>query len=227
MGRKIPYFKLTDYIIIAMLASMGIAIKTIIVPLAQIITGPLFIPGGVIAGGFYMAFLVLGEAVTKKYGTATLIALTQGVVVAVTGTMGSHGAVSIFTYALPGLAIDLVYFIIRHKACCPICSFIGGAVANIVGSFAVNLAIFNLPFVPLMLSMCAAALSGGLGGLVAYSIAVNLDKLGILGNTNKKQNESDDCCSDSKHQPNRNNNKKKKKNKNGSFIEMPDDIEDK
>ena len=65
-NRKKPYFRLSDYIIIAMMASIGIAVKTIIVPLAQIITGPLFIPGGVLAGGFYMMFLVLGEAITNK-----------------------------------------------------------------------------------------------------------------------------------------------------------------
>ncbi len=211
MGLKKSYFKLTDYILIAMLASMGIAIKTIIVPLAQIITGPLFIPGGVVAGGFYMAFLVLGEGVTKKLGTATLIALTQGVVVTITGTLGSHGAISILTYALPGIAVDLLYLIMRHRGCCPMCAFLGGVVANMVGSFAVNLAIFNLPFVPLMLSLCAAALSGGLGGLVAYGIAKNLSGLGILSNEENKYSKR----------------MKKKKDKEGSFIAMPDEEEEK
>ena len=50
-----------------------------------------------------------------------------------------------------------------------------------IGSFAVNLAIFHLPFVPLMLALCTAALFGGLGGLGAYAIAKNVRKLGILG----------------------------------------------
>ena len=54
--------------------------------------------------------------------------------------------------------------------------------ANVTGSFAVNLAIFNLSTVPLLLSFCAAGLSGGLGGLIAYAIATNVRKLGILGN---------------------------------------------
>ena len=75
-----PYFKLNDYIIMAMMAAMGIAIKVIIVPLSHIITGPLFIPGGVVAGGFYMSFLVLGEGITKKRGSATIIAFIQAVI---------------------------------------------------------------------------------------------------------------------------------------------------
>ncbi len=180
MKIKRPYFTLADYCIMSMVAAMGIAIKAIIVPLAQIITGPLFIPGGVVAGGFYMAFLVLGESITGKWGTAFVVALIQGAVVTLTGALGSHGAASILTYTMPGIAIDLLYLIMRHRADCAICCFLGGVVANMAGSFSVNLAIFNLSFVPLMLSLTASALSGGLGGLVAHSIGSNVRRLGIL-----------------------------------------------
>lgn len=179
-SRITTYFKLSDYILMAMIASMGIAIKIIIVPLAQIITGPLFIPGGVVAGGFYMAFLVLGVAIIEKRGTATIIAIIQAAVVTITGTLGSHGAVSLFTYTLPGLAVDLVFLFIGHRSYRPFFCFISGVVANITGSFAVNLAIFNLSLVPLLLALSAAAFSGGLGGLVAHSVAVNVRKLGII-----------------------------------------------
>jgi hypothetical protein len=180
-NRKKPYFRLSDYIIIAMLAAIGIAIKTIIVPLAHIITGPLFIPGGVLAGGFYMMFLVLGEAITGKRGAAFMVSLVQAVLVAITGTLGSHGAASLFTYTVSGVAVELWFLLSRHKGCCAICCFVGGVVANIAGSFAVNVAIFNLPFIPLMLSLSVAALSGGLGGLIAGFVARNINKLEILG----------------------------------------------
>ena len=197
--RKKPYFKLTDYILIAMMAGLGIAIKPIIVPLAQIITGPLFIPGGVVAGGFYMMFLVLGTAATNKYGAATLVALVQAAIVTVTGILGTHGAVSLLTYTLPGIAVDLFFLIIRHKGCCALCCFIAGVIANVVGSYAVNLAIFNLSFVPLMLSLCAAALSGGLGGLIANAIAKNLRKLGVVGGrtSDKPKMEQNNGCGQS------------------------------
>lgn len=177
---KKKWFTLTDYILLAMVASMGIAIKVVIVPLAHMITGPLYIPGGVVAGGFYMMFLVLGTAVTQKIGAATLVSLIQAVLVTVTGTLGSHGAASLFTYTLPGLCVDLLFLLMRHKACCATCCFMGGVVANLAGSFAVNLAIFNLSLVPLLLSLSAAALSGGLGGLVAYAVSKQIRKLGIL-----------------------------------------------
>ena len=36
------YFTLADYITMAMLAALGVAVKAVITPLAQIVTGPLF-----------------------------------------------------------------------------------------------------------------------------------------------------------------------------------------
>ena len=175
-----PYFKLVDYIIMAMMAAMGIAIKVIIVPLSHIITGPLFIPGGVVAGGFYMAFLVLGEGITKKRGSATIIALIQAVIVTITGTIGSHGAASLLTYTLSGIAVDVLMFIIRGNCQTLISCFFAGIIANLSGSYSVNLAIFNLSFVPLMVSLCTASLSGGFGGLIAYGLSKNIRSLGIL-----------------------------------------------
>ena len=173
-------FRLADYVILAMLAAMGIASKTIIVPLAQAITGPRFIPGGVVAGGFFMMFLILGTALTGKLGAALLVSLIQAVLVTITGTFGSHGAASLVTYALPGLAVEGWFFLSKHRGCCRLCCFVGGMVANMAGTFAVNFAIFNLSFTPLMLSIAVAALSGGLGGLVASSVVRNLKKLDIL-----------------------------------------------
>ena len=61
---KSRHFTLVDHMVMAMLAASGIAIKVVVVPLAQMVTGPLLIPGGVVAGGFYMLFLVLASAIT-------------------------------------------------------------------------------------------------------------------------------------------------------------------
>ena len=52
--------------------------------------------------------------------------------------------------------------------------------ANLVGCYAVNLAIFRLPVLPLLLCLSVAALSGGLGGLIAHAVAVNLRKTGLI-----------------------------------------------
>ncbi|MEN6325456.1 MAG: ECF transporter S component [Syntrophomonas sp.] len=159
-----------DLIIIAMMAAIGIATKAIIVPLAHIITGPFFIPSGAVAGGFYMLWLVLGFGITGKRGTMILIGLVQAILVIATGMVGSHGVMSLLTYTMPGILADLGLFLIGHRVCCLPCTFLAGMLCNIGGTIMVNFIYFRLPAIPLVLSLSIAALSGGLGGIVAYKI---------------------------------------------------------
>ena len=173
-------FSVFDLVIMAMMASLGIAIKPVVVPLAHIITGPLYIPGGVVAGGFYMLWLVLGAGLVGKRGTATLIALVQAIMVVSIGVFGTHGIVSFLTYLLPGIAIDMILFIIGHRGCCMTCCFLAGIAANIGGTFLVNVIFFQLPLIPLLLSLSAAALSGGIGGIIAYTIIKQFQSFNLL-----------------------------------------------
>ncbi|MCL1816054.1 MAG: ECF transporter S component [Clostridiales bacterium] len=173
------HFKLAEYILIAMMAALGIAVKVIITPLAHIITGPLLIPGGVAAGGFYMLFLVLAISITQKGGTAFLVALVQAVLVMITGMLGSHGAASLLTYTLPGLAVEAVWLLAGRGSKGAVCCFAAGICANMAGSYSVNFFIFRLPIVPLLLSLAVAALFGGLGGWVAYGLANQIRRLQI------------------------------------------------
>ncbi|MEL7566875.1 MAG: ECF transporter S component [Dehalobacterium sp.] len=168
--RFLNRFSLYDLIIIAMMAALGIATKPVIVPLAHIITGPLFIPSGAVAGGFYMMWLVLGAGLTGKRGAATLVALVQAVMVMAVGIVGSHGVLSLITYTIPGMMADLGLIIVGHKVCCLPCAFWAGLLANTGGTFMVNFVYFRLPWIPLILSLSAAALSGGLGGILAFQI---------------------------------------------------------
>ncbi|HHV16194.1 MAG TPA: ECF transporter S component [Gelria sp.] len=174
--KMLDRFSLFDLIIIAMMAALGIAIKPVVVPLAHIISGPLFIPSGAIAGGFYMMWMVLGFGLTGKRGTATLIALVQALVVTGTGIVGSHGAMSLITYTVPGIMADLGLLLIGHRVCCNPCSFLAGMLANMGGTIMVNFVYFRLPLIPLILALSTAALSGGLGGILAFQIRQQLLK---------------------------------------------------
>ncbi len=175
-NRWIASFSMFDLVIIALMAAIGIAIKPIVVPLAHIITGPLYIPGGVIAGGFYMLWIVLGAGLVGKPGAATLIALVQAIMVLAMGIFGTHGAMSFITYSLPGLAVDGVFLLSGHRGCCRGCCFAAGIAANISGTFLVNVVFFRLPMIPLLLSLSAAAFSGGIGGLIAGSLITHFKK---------------------------------------------------
>lgn len=177
MGQRfLKKFTMFDLMIITMLAVLGIAVKPVVVPLAQLITGPLYIPGGVVAGGFYMLWVVLGRGLVNKPGAAVLLCLVQAILVIVLGIFGTHGAVSIITYVAPGVAVDLVYLLVRSGVNTAPGAFIGGVAANVTGTFMVNLTFFRLPWLPLLLGLTVAALSGGLGGLIAYSINRQLKK---------------------------------------------------
>ena len=163
-------FQSYDLIIISVMAALGIALKPIIVPLAHLITGPLMIPSGAFAGGLYMLWLTVGFGITGKRGTPTLIGLVQAIIVMLTGVAGSHGFMTLISYTLPGLAADAGLFLIGHKVCCRPCAFLSGLLANVAGTFAVNFIFFRLPILFLLLTLCAAAISGGIGGLIAWQL---------------------------------------------------------
>ncbi len=179
--RWLKRFTVLELIIIAMMAALGLATKPIVVPLVHIITGPLFIPGGAVAGGFYMLWIVLGAGMIKKRGTATLIALIQALIVAVTGFFGTHGVLSLVTYTLPGVVIDLLFFVLRKHPVTSLDYFLAGILANLTGTYLSNLVFFRLPWIPLLLSLSVGALSGGFGGLIAFQVAKRIRTLEIDG----------------------------------------------
>ena len=179
-SRFLKNYSVFNLIIIAVVSALGIATKPIVVPLIHIITGPLFIPGGALAGGFYMFWIVLGTGIVKKTGTGTLIGIVQGILVIATGTMGTHGIMSIISYTLPGIAVDIIFLFSKNKRYNSLHYVFGCMAANVTGTLISNILFFRLPFITLVLIMAIAALSGTVGGLIAYSISKSLEKLDIL-----------------------------------------------
>lgn len=169
-------FDLYDLLLIAVMAALGIVLKPIIVPLAHLVSGPLMIPGGALAGGLYMLWLVVGFGLVGKYGTATLIGFTQALVVMFTGVIGSHGILTLASYTAPGIVMDLGLLLLGHRVCCRPCAFVAGMLANMTGTFVVNFIFFRLPGIFLLLTLAVAALSGGVGGLLAWQLLQAMDK---------------------------------------------------
>lgn len=180
--KLINKFSVFEIVIISLMATLGIGTKPVIVPLINIITGPLYIPGGAIAGGLYMMWIVLGMGLVRKTGTASLIAIVQAVMVISLGIYGSHGIMSFLTYIIPGLAVDLYLLIFRPKRLNINVFFIAGILANLSGTFIVNIIFFRLPTIPLILTLASASLSGGLGGLISHGIFKKLEENGVVKN---------------------------------------------
>ena len=163
-------FSVFDLIVMAFCAAIGIAVKPFLSYLSHLITGPLMIPGGSFAGGLYMLFIILGAGIVRKRGAATLICLVQAILVIISGVYGTHGIASFLTYTLPGVAVDLLWLLLRHKDGCLWCCFFGCIAANLTGALLVNFIFFRLPMIPLLLSLALALFSGGIGGIIAWNI---------------------------------------------------------
>lgn len=187
MRKQLEKFTVYDLVIIAIMSALGIALKTVVVPLAHIIAGPLMIPSGAFAGGLYMMWLVVGYGMVRKPGTATLIGIVQAFLVMFTGVIGSHGIMSLFTYIMPGLVMDIVLLIIGHRACCRACCVIAGAAANMTGTACVNVVFFQAPGMYLILILSVAALSGAIGGYISWELLRVADKYHMIKNKKEEQ----------------------------------------
>lgn len=181
MNKLLSRFKLTELMLITLVATLGLASKVLLVPLIHMVTGPLYIPGGALAGGFYMLWLVIGAGCVSKSGTATLIAILQGIMVMIMGSFGSHGGVSIISYALPGIALDIFLLFFKGRCSTLLPCFLGCILANVTGTFMSNLLFFRLPMIPLLFTLSLGAISGGIGGIMAYHIIQRLRQVALIG----------------------------------------------
>jgi len=170
-------FSSFDLMAIALLAAVGVAVSGVVGWFVRLFTSALFIPGGAVAGGIYMMFLVLAVAVTNKKSAALLVGLVQAIMVMITG-FGSHGFMTIVTYTMPGVAVLALLLIMHnHMGCCKMCCFFACMVANMTGTILVSILVMNLPLIPTLLGLTLSALSGGLGGLLAYSLGKQIKAL--------------------------------------------------
>lgn len=179
MNKILQHFTVRDLVLIAAMAALGIAIKPVVVPLVHLVSMPLMIPGGALAGGLYMMWMVVAEGLTGKRGTATMVGFVQAILVMVAGVAGSHGAMSLLSYTLPGVAVDLGLLLMRHRVCCLPCAFVAGVLANLTGTAMSNVIFFSLPLIPLLLSLTVSAFSGGIGGLLSWQLLKSLKRFGI------------------------------------------------
>ncbi len=180
MSKMINKYSIFELVLMSFMATLGVAVKPIIMPIVYFISTPLLIPGGSVAGGFYMLWIVLGAAIVKKPGVATVIGIIQAIMVMATGTVGGHGMLSIVTYTLPGVMVDLFLYITRNTTNTKIKMFFSCMVANVTGLMLTNIIIYKLPLPVLILSLSIGALSGGIGGIIANTIYNKLIKVGIV-----------------------------------------------
>ncbi|KPL18046.1 MAG: hypothetical protein AMJ92_09850 [candidate division Zixibacteria bacterium SM23_81] len=164
-------YTLRDFLIISLLAALGLATKPLLNPLSRFLLGTLSIPGGVFFGGLYMIWLALARGIVGKAGSATFTAFIQGGTALILGLVPIHGILSMLIFLLPGVSVDLVFMIPAGAKRTRLCRFVlACTVANVIGITMVAL-VGGIVQRPLILLIIIGALSGGLGGLVGYMIS--------------------------------------------------------
>jgi hypothetical protein len=160
-------FSTHDLLLISLFSALGLAIKPIVTPLVHLISVPLMIPGGSLAGGFYMMWLAMAATLIPRFGSAFLVGIVQALAILVLGIMGSHGIVSIISYSLPGLLIDICALFIRHRSTLW-AQIMFVIIANLTGTIVVTIMIMRLSLIPAMIALTSATISGCIGGFLSY-----------------------------------------------------------
>jgi len=168
-----------DLLYIAILSALGFAIKPIVTPIVHLVSAPLMIPGGSLAGGFYMMWIAVAVAVVKKPGAAILVGVVQAIAMISLGYFGNHGAVSLISYTLPGVSAEIVASFFKKKDSIYAQTFICTS-ANITGALIVTFLIMRLSFVPTLISVIAASISGIIGGIISHILIKKLKKFRLI-----------------------------------------------
>ncbi len=162
-------------VFIALMAACGLALKPIVGPLFKLIGSALLIPSGSMAGAIYMIWPSLAILTVKRFGSATLVGILQGIVVLITGIYGSHGILSLITYVIPGIIIDLVFLII-HPFKKQWAMFLPAALGNVSGSALVGVIFMHIPVIPLTIGLIPAFIFGAIGGFLSLLLYQGLIK---------------------------------------------------
>lgn len=176
LQKNVPKRTTVDIALMALIATLGIATKSIVQPLVSTLTGPLYIPTGAVAGGLYMMWPVMAYGLVRRPGTATIISLTQAFF-ALLIPIGNFGGFTFIIYLAPGLAIDGFFMLSKHRACCAACCIATAAIANVVGTVSYTVLFLSLPEFALVFFGLIAAMSGCVGGFVANILLIRTRKI--------------------------------------------------
>ncbi len=172
-------FSVADLIIISAIAALGIAVKPIVGPISKFISTPLGIPGGSLAGGFYMMWLVLAVCIVNKKYTGTVFGILQAVLVLLVGMSGKQGAFSLVSYPLPGIMADVLFHFLRHRQKL-FTHLVLGMASNVTGSLVTAVIFFHLPAMMVGVNFALATASGIMGGYLSYGSYMALHKARIV-----------------------------------------------
>lgn len=176
--------KLSKLNFMALCCVLGMFVKKIINPFANIITEALHIPGGV-STGFSIMFLVIATEIVRGEKTdeqdndirkcGTLMGTVQGFLSLALGRVGSMGIFMPIGFIVPGMSIDFIYYLQKHiKFSRTERMVFANVLAAVMASVTANVIVFHLSGPVLGLYLSVSAVSGIIYGCLGSSIAARL-----------------------------------------------------
>ena len=166
-----------DLILIGFMAALATGLKPIFAIISRLIKSSLSIPGGSIIGGLYFITLIIGRELSYYAFTAFFIGLIQAILMTTLGFFGTNGFLSLISFSLPGLIIDLIFLITKPQKFRVILSTI---LANFSGLFVVlrflDKFTFSLIFLYLAISLIATIICGFINFYVVKNVTIILKK---------------------------------------------------
>lgn len=177
---------LRSMIFLALCCDLGLAAKKIISPFANVITDFLHIPGG-IGTAFSVMFLVIAVTLVPCFGCGTVFGTVQSILAVAFGMVGSMGALSPVGYIVPGIAVDILFHVLRNSSLSIQEKIVlGNMLASVCAAMSANCITFHLWGVVLLLYLSVAACSGVvcglLGGMVVKRVMPVLHSGAASGN---------------------------------------------
>lgn len=163
-----------DLIFMAICVALSLVTKRLISPLTNGLTDFFRIPGGSLATGFSLMFLIIGKRIVSIPFAGTLMSVVQAMLALALGFSGAQGAMAVFSYVAPGLLIDGLAMTMKTGH--PLYCFVTGILSCIASALVSNLLAFHLAGISLVLWLLLAALSGAVGGFIAHLISLRLAK---------------------------------------------------
>ena len=165
---------LRSLIFMALCCDLGLFAKKLISPAANFITEFLHIPGG-IATSFSLLFLVIAAALMPFPFCATIMGIVQSLRALCFGMTGSMGALAPIGYILPGIMIDLVFFLAEKTSGRRDNGIlISSIIASITACLTANFIVFKLSGIVLFVYALVAATSGSICGLLGEKLIERL-----------------------------------------------------
>ena len=165
---------LRAFLFMALCCDFGLFAKKLISPAANLITDFLHIPGGV-ATSFSLMFLVIAASLIPVFGCAALMGAVQSMLALFFGMTGSMGLLAPIGYILPGLVIDLIFFISRKRTNASSAGIMPAMIASsVTACLTATVLVFRLRGIVLLLYVAVSAASGSLCGLLALNLAGRL-----------------------------------------------------